>query len=317
MVRARPAGGAHSRQDPILATAAQNRRGIIAMTTAMSLFCCNDALMKLAREAFPTGQAVTLRTGFAILAGLAMVVAMGDWRKLPLGLRPLVLARGVVEALCALTFIWALGLLPLANITAILMASPLLIVVLAVLLRIESVGWRRTLALTVGFVGVLIVMRPSAAGFSTAALIALASAVLVAVRDLTTRMIGDDVPSTVISLTTTLTVGALSLGLGALESWQSPWRVETVYLALAAMLVTAGGYCVISAFRNTDVGVVAGYRYSVVLVAVLIGWLVWGETPEPIAFLGIALVVGSGLYTLHRQRVRPDSQLKPESQKPL
>lgn len=300
-----------------MATAAQNRRGIIAMTTAMSLFCCNDALMKLAREAFPTGQAVAIRTGFAIAAGLIMVAMMGDWRKLPLGLRPMVLGRGVVEALCALTFIWALGLLPLANITAILMASPLLIVLLAVLLRIESVGWRRTVALTVGFVGVLIVMRPSAAGFSLPALIALGSAGLVAVRDLATRMIGDDVPSTVISLTTTLIVGAASLGLGTLETWQAPWRIELLYLALAALLVTAGGFCIISAFRNTDVGVIAGYRYSVVLVAGLIGWLVWDETPDRIAFAGIALIVGSGLYTLHRQRVRHDSQLKPEGEKPL
>ena len=185
------------------------------------------------------------------------------------------------------------------------------------LLRIETVGWRRTIALAVGFVGVLIVMRPSADGFSLAALIALASAFLVAIRDLMTRMIGDDVPSTVISLTTTVIVGSLSLSLGTLETWQSPWRIELLYLGLAALLVTAGGFCIISAFRNTDVGVVAGYRYSVVLVAVLIGWLVWSETPDRIAFAGIALIVGSGLYTLHRQRVRPDSQLKPEGDKPL
>ncbi|WID96131.1 DMT family transporter [Bosea vestrisii] len=300
-----------------MATAAQNRRGIIAMMMAMSLFCCNDALMKLAREAFPTGQAVALRTGFAIAVGLVMVVVMGDWRKLPLGLKPVVLGRGVVEALCALTFIWALGLLPLANITAIVMASPLLIILLAVLLRIESVGWRRTIALTVGFIGVLIVMRPSADGFSLAALIALAGAFLVAIRDLMTRFISSDVPSTVISLVSTMIVGLLASGMGALETWQSPWRIEMLYLGLAAILVTAGSFCIISAFRNTDVGVVAGYRYSVVLIAVLIGWLVWGETPDKIAFAGIALIVGSGLYTLHRQRVRPDSQLKPEGDKPL
>lgn len=300
-----------------MATAAQNRRGIIAMTTAMSLFCCNDALMKLAREAFPTGQAVALRTAFAIVVGIITVAMMGDMRKLPLGLRPLVLGRGMVEALCALTFIWALGLLPLANITAIVMASPLLIVLLAVLLRIETVGWRRTMALMVGFIGVLIVMRPSTEGFSAAALIALAGAGLVAIRDLTTRFISSDIPSTVVSLTSTVIVGALSLGLGMFETWQSPWRIELLYLGLAALLVTAGGFCIISAFRNTDVGIVAGYRYSVVPIAVLIGWLVWGETPDRIALAGIALIVGSGLYTLHRQRIRHDSQLKPEGDKPL
>ncbi len=287
------------------------------MLAAMTLFCCNDALMKLAREAFPTGQAVTLRTGFAMLAALGLVAILGDWRKLARGLNPLVLARGVIEATVALAFIWALGLMPLANITAIAMASPLLIVVLAVLLRIERVGWRRTAALTVGFLGVLIVMRPSAAGFSAAALVALGSAALVAVRDLMTRKIGDDIPSTVVSLTTTVIVGLGAFGFGTLESWQPAWRIETLYLALAALLVTSGSFFVISAFRNTDVGVVSGYRYSVVVVAVVIGWLVWGETPDAIALAGIALIVGSGLYTLHRQRVRPDSRLKPESTKPL
>jgi drug/metabolite transporter (DMT)-like permease len=300
-----------------LATAAQNRRGIIAMMAAMTLFCCNDALMKLAREVFPAGQALALRTIFAMVASLALVVFMSDWRKLPLGLRPVVLARAGFEALCALTFIWALGLLPLANITAIVMASPLLIVLLAVLLRIESVGWRRALALTVGFIGVLIVMRPSADGFSAAALVALAGAGFVAIRDLTTRFISSDVPSTVVSLTATVVVGLLGVGMSALETWQSPWRIELAYLAGAALLVTAGSFSIISAFRNTDVGVVAGYRYSVVPIAVLIGWLVWGETPDGIAFAGIALIVGSGLYTLHRQRARPDSQLKPEGDKPL
>lgn len=299
-----------------MATAAQNRRGIIAMLMAMLLFCCNDALMKLAREAFPVGQAVALRTAFAILASLVLVAVMGDWRKLPLGLRPLVLARAGVEALGALTFNWALGLLPLADITAIVMASPLLIVLLAAALRIETVGWRRTLALVVGFIGVLIVMRPSAGGFSAAALIALASTGLVAIRDLTSRLISSDIPSTVVSLVAMVAVGLLGFGMGLVETWRSPWRVEMLYLGLAALLVTAASFCIISAFRNTDLGVVAGYRYSVVLIAVLIGWLIWGETPDPIALVGIALIAGAGLYTLHRQRIQRDPQPKSQGEKP-
>jgi drug/metabolite transporter (DMT)-like permease len=300
-----------------LATAAQNRRGIIAMLAAMSLFCCNDAMMKLAREAFPAGQAVALRAAFATLAGLVLVAFMGDWRKLTLGLSPLVLTRAGVEALGALTFNWALGLLPLANITAIAMASPLLIVLFAVLLRIETVGWRRTLALVIGFFGVLIVMRPNAEGLSAAALIALASSGLTAIRDLTTRFISRDIPSTIISLAAMVIVGLLGFGMGLVETWQSPWRTEMLYLGLAALLMTAASFCIISAFRNTDVGVVAGYRYSVVLVAMLIGWLVWGETPDKIALAGTALIVGSGLYTLHRQRARHEFQLKPEDEKLL
>ncbi len=280
------------------------------MLTAMSLFICNDALMKLAREAYPAGQAIALRTIFAMAAGLALVLAFREGDRLMLALRPVVLLRGVIEAGVALSMVWAIGRLPLANITAIGMASPLIIVVLAVLMGIEKVGWRRTAAVTVGFCGVLIVVRPTAEGFSPAAIVALLSAVLVGFRDLLTRRIGKDIPSTVVSFTTTMIVGVIALGYGITEDWEPVWRRETVYVAVAAVLVSAGSFFIISAFRDADVGVISGFRYSIVIFAVIIGYLGWGEVPDPLAFAGIALIVGSGLYTMHRQRVRPDSNLK-------
>lgn len=293
-----------------MASAADNRRGIVAMVSAMALFIGNDTLMKLAREVYPAGQAIALRTVFAVLAGLAMVFLLKEGGKLGLALRPVVLLRGLIESAVALSFIWALGLLPLGNITAILMTSPLIIVVLAVLLRIERIGWRRTLAVAVGFCGVLLIVRPEADGFNLAAIVALISAILVGWRDLLTRSIGSDVPSTVISLTTTVLVGLVSMGYGFFEVWQPFWRIETLYLAGAAVLVSTGSLCIVSAFRNTDIGVISGYRYSIVVFAVVIGYVVWGEVPDALAIAGIALIVGSGLYTMHRQRVRSDSNLK-------
>jgi drug/metabolite transporter (DMT)-like permease len=293
-----------------LASAATNRRGIIAMLTAMSLFVCNDALMKLAREAYPAGQAIALRTVFAMLAGLALVFAFREGDRLMLALRPVVLLRGVIEACGALSLVWALGRLPLANITAIGMASPLIIVVLAVLMGIEKVGWRRTAAVTVGFCGVLIVVRPTAEGFNPAAIVALFSALLVGFRDLLTRRIDKDIPSTVVSFTTMMIVGLIALGYGITEDWEPVWRRETIYVAVAAVLISTASFFIISAFRDADVGVISGFRYSAVIFAVIIGYLGWGEVPDPLAFAGIALIVGSGLYTMHRQRVRPDSNLK-------
>ncbi|AOO81412.1 DMT family transporter [Bosea vaviloviae] len=293
-----------------MASAATNRRGIIAMLTAMSLFVCNDALMKLAREAYPAGQAIALRTVFAMLAGLALVFAFREGDRLMLALRPVVLLRGVIEACGALSLVWALGRLPLANITAVGMASPLIIVVLAVLMGIEKVGWRRTAAVTVGFCGVLIVVRPTAEGFNPAAIVALFSALLVGFRDLLTRRIDKDIPSTVVSFTTMTIVGLIALGYGITEDWEPVWRRETIYVAVAAVLISTASFFIISAFRDADVGVISGFRYSAVIFAVIIGYLGWGEVPDPLAFAGIALIVGSGLYTMHRQRVRPDSNLK-------
>ncbi|MCU4182151.1 DMT family transporter [Bosea sp. BH3] len=293
-----------------MASAAENRRGIVFMLAAMSLFVVNDALMKLARETYPAGQALTLRATFAIVVGFALVFAAREGDRLAMAFRPRVLLRGMLESIGALTFSWSLGLMPLANITAINMASPLLIVAIAVLLGMERVGWRRALALTVGFIGVLLVVRPGADSFNAAALVAVVSVFLTSGRDLTTRSIGDDVPSTVVSLTTTVLVGVVALGYGLTEEWQPIWRLESIYVALAAVLVTIGTFFIISAFRRTDVGVISQYRYTVIIFATLLGYFVWGDVPDLLAFAGIGLIIGSGLYTMHRQRVRPDSNLK-------
>lgn len=294
-----------------MASAADNRRGILFMLAAMTLFVCNDTLMKLAREVYPPGQALSLRAAFAVVIGIALIFAVGEQDRIGMALQPRVLLRGVLESFSALLFGWSLGLLPLADITAINMASPLMIVVLAVLFRVESVGWRRTLALLVGFVGVLIVVRPGAASFGIGAVVALVSTVFTAGRDLATRMIGPQVPSTVVALTTTVLVGLIGAGFGLTESWQPVWRVQSLYVLFASLLVTAGSFCIISAFRRTDVGVVSQYRYSVIVIAAALGYLVWGDLPDAVAFGGMALIVGSGLYTMHRQRVKPDSVLKP------
>ena len=293
-----------------MASPEQNRRGILAMLAAMALFIGNDTLMKLAREAYPVGQAITLRTIFALLASLGLVLAFRHGAGLRLAARPIVLLRGLIDAGVTLTFIWALAKLPLADVTAILLASPIIIVVLAVVLGIERVGWRRTIAVVVGFCGVLVVLRPAADSFDFAAFVALGSASLAACRDLLTRRIGNEIPSTVVALMTTAVVGLVACGYGLFEVWAPIWRRETLYVAAAAALMTAGSICIISAYRNTDVGVVSGYRYSVVILAVLMGYFVWGEIPDAVALLGIALIVASGLYTMHRQRVVPDSKLK-------
>lgn len=280
------------------------------MLVAVTLFVGNDTFMKLAREVYPPGQALSLRAIFALVIGVALVFAAGESDRLAMAGKPRVVLRGLLEAAGALTFSWSLGLLPLATITTINMATPLIIVVLAVAFKIEAVGWRRTLALLVGFIGVLVIVRPGTDTFGPATIIALISVVLTACRDLLTRFIHTEVPSTVVSLTTTVLVGLVAAGYGLTEAWQPLWRIELAYLLLSALLVTIGTFCIITAFRRADVSVIAQYRYAAIVLAVLNGYLIWGDVPDAIAFLGMALIVGSGLYTMHRQRVRPDSNLK-------
>ncbi|MCX7329537.1 MAG: DMT family transporter, partial [Hyphomicrobiales bacterium] len=188
------------------ASLASNRRGVLAMVAAMALFVVNDALVKLATATYPTGQVLAVRGLFATLAALALVRSFGRFSDLKALAQPLVVLRGLLEGVIAFTFITALAKLPLANITAILQAASLIVVAMAAMLGIERVGWRRWLAICVGFAGVLIIVRPAADGFNVYSLVALASAVLVGVRDLLTRRIGVNIPSSVVTFSTTAVV---------------------------------------------------------------------------------------------------------------
>jgi drug/metabolite transporter (DMT)-like permease len=285
-------------------SAAANKRGIIAMLSAMAMFVVNDAMVKLATLQFPVGQLMALRAVFASLFVFSMVAFYGVLRDLPKLFSPLVLMRAGLEGCIAFLFISALKAMPIANVTTLLMASSLILTVLAVALGFEVIGWRRIAALLVGFLGVVIAVRPGVDGFTLPALLALAAAGLVAVRELVTRRIAADIPTVVVALSTTLATGLVGAVLGANEPWIRPPLVETSMLIVAALMVAGGNFAIIIAYRGTDVSIVSGYRYSIVVFALILGFLIWGDVPDLWSMLGSLLIVGSGLYTLHRERVR-------------
>jgi drug/metabolite transporter (DMT)-like permease len=191
-------------------------------------------------------------------------------------------------------------MLALADITAILLVSPLLITAGSAVLLKESVGWRRWLAVMAGLAGMLLVVKPGGTAFGTASALAMFCAVLVAVRDLYTRMIGAEVPGPV--LAQGAAIGTV-VG-GGLMSLVTPWAafdMKTVlYLALAALFVVT----VIMAFRLGETSLVSPFRYTAIIWAAVAGFLVFGDVPDAAAFAGIALIMASGLYTLHRERIR-------------
>jgi drug/metabolite transporter (DMT)-like permease len=285
-------------------------RGSLAMVAAMALFVVNDALVKLATAQLPVSQVLAVRGVFASLVALGIVVAMGQAGQLRTMLRARVMVRAALEGLVAFSFITALAHLPLANVTAILQASSLIIIALAAIFGIDRIGWRRGLAVIVGFIGVLMVVKPSAAGFNAYAILALISAVLVAVRDLVTRNIALDVPSGVVAFTTTLAVmiAGVAFGIGeslaGLPGWATlTWR-DTALVLSAAIVVALGNTGIIIAYRDGDIALVSGLRYTVLVFALVIGLLVFGEWPDVLSLIGAVLIVGSGLYALHRQRVK-------------
>jgi drug/metabolite transporter (DMT)-like permease len=284
-------------------TAEDNRQGIFATLAAMTMFILNDSLVKLAGADYPPGQLMVVRGVFASLFMLAFVAFSGARGSIGDAFRPRVLVRGVLEALSAMTFVTALTRMPIADVTAILQASPILITVFCAALGLERVGPGRWAAVLVGFVGVLLIVKPGSGSFRTDALLALLCAAIVAARDIYTRTIPAGIPNSAVALTTAVTVvfGGAALGF---SDW-TPLRTEpTLKLFFAAIFVALGNVMIVAAYRRAEASVVSPFRYSVVIFAGAIGFVVFGEVPDLQAVAGTILIVASGLYTLRSERAR-------------
>lgn len=274
------------------------------MVASMASFIANDTLMKLAAQNLPTGEIVFIRNGIAsaiMLLALAVLVQPVQWSLIPVRL---VGWRTLGEIGGTLLYLSALLRLPIADITAIGQFMPLAVTAAAAIFLHEPVGWRRWLAAIAGLVGVLIIVRPGTSAFTPAALLAIVSIAFFTLRDLVTRAISASVPTLHLTLISAVSVWATSFALAPFETWAQPAPGQMLLLACAAVFLLGGYSGIIVAMRSGEIGVVAPFRYAVILWAILSGYFVWGEVPDRETALGIAIVVGAGLYTVHREQVR-------------
>ncbi|MCL4183988.1 MAG: DMT family transporter [Burkholderiaceae bacterium] len=284
---------------------AANRRGILSMAGAMACFVANDTVVKVVSAGMPTAQLIFLRGVIATAMVLAVAHALGATARLRDTADRRVLARAAAEAIATVLYLTALFQLPIANATAINLSAPLFIVVLAVMFMREKVSAAHWLAVCAGFAGVVLVVQPGLAGFNVYALVCLLSALFQAVRDLLTRRIAGDVPSVLVTLSTTASVTALAAPLSLLEGWRAFGAGDLGLLALAAVFLMGAYYLIVDAMRHGRMSLVAPFRYTGVLYAIVVGYLVWGDVPNPLAWGGIALLIGAGLYVLYRERRAP------------
>ncbi|WP_332824379.1 DMT family transporter [Ramlibacter sp.] len=290
---------------------AANSRGVLAMSAGMASFVANDALVKHVSEALPSGQLIFLRGLFATVLLLAVLGAMGLLRDIPRLWERRVLLRAFLDACATLTYLTSLFHLPIGNATAINMATPLFITLFAVIAFKEQVGGARWLAIVTGFTGVLLVVQPSGAAFNAYALLCLGGTLLHAGRDLMTRTIDRGIPSLAITFSTALAVTLLS-GLWSLQQEWRPASWQSLGLLAAASVFLSIGYFMLTiAMRAGEMSVVAPFRYVGLLFALLLGFVVWGDVPNAVAWAGIALLVGAGLYVLHSERSRARAELEP------
>ncbi|QOZ26619.1 DMT family transporter [Bradyrhizobium sp. CCBAU 51753] len=292
-----------------------NLRGSLLMAAAMASFTVNDTITKAVSVELNIGEILLVRGGFAIV----LVAGLAAYRDALRSLRVLLIwpvaLRVIGEIGGTLTYLSAIAQIPLANASAIFQALPLVITLGAALVFGEPVGWRRWLAIAAGFIGVLIIVRPGAEGFSQAALSALASVGFCAVRDLATRRIPKQLPTLFITLLTTVTVStAGAVVLVPLGGWKPPSGNALGLLALAAVLILIGYQCIIAALRTGDISAIAPFRYSALLWAMLTGYLAFGHKPDGAMLIGAAIIVASGLYAFYRERLR--DKLRPAASGP-
>jgi len=286
-------------------TARANRAGILWMSFGMSAFIGNDALIKAVGTRVPAAQMIVVRGVMAIALILLVAWRMGALNRLRDIARGWVVVRAGCEGVGTFLYLAGLFHLPLANVTAINLASPLFIAVLARLIYQEQVSAARWLAIGLGFCGVMMIIQPSGEGFNIYALMSLAATLIFAGRDLMTRKIPPATPSILITLATASTVWLLAGGVLSWQGWAPMSWHDVGLLAIASVFLSAGYYSVIAAMRQGEMSVVAPFRYVGLLWALLIGFVVWGDIPNALAWAGIALLIGAGLYMLRQQRTKP------------
>jgi drug/metabolite transporter (DMT)-like permease len=287
----------------LLSSVTANERGIFAFICCCAAFSGNDTLIKIVVGSYPVGEVMFARGLFAAVCFTGALFAFRQVPTVHKVFQPLVLARVLLDAGTAAMGAIALLRLGVAELATIVLASPLLITIMAVLIYKEPVGWRRWSAIFIGFIGVLFIVRPDADAINSWALFAIAAAVFASARDLITRQIHRTVPILGISLLSSILLGAIGIAIGLTETWIMFSPRALLYVFLAAIFHSIGTYLGVVAFRGVTVSVVSPFRYTMLLWSGLGGYLVFSEVPNRSFLIGAALIVCGGLYSLHREAV--------------
>lgn len=279
------------------------------MLATMALFVSLDTLAKFLMQTYPVAQVVWARYVFHVLL-MAILLAprsRGLLRTRRLGLQ---LVRSVFLLGATGFFFTAISFMPLATASAIMFVAPILVTGLSLPLLGEPVGPHRWASVIVGFMGALLIVRPSAAGMDPAAIFALGAAGSYALYQITTRKLsGVDPPLT--TLAYSAVVGAIATSLWVPTAWVTPAPAHWFALAGLGLLGGAGHFTLIKAFENASAATVAPFSYSSLIWATLFGYAIFGDLPDRRTVLGALVIMGSGLYILHRERVRRERDVNP------
>lgn len=279
-----------------------NLKGMAWMTLAMFAFAITDMLIIFLARDLAVAQIL-------LLSGIGGAILFAIWARVqghrffsPVLLQRSVMLRNLAEALATVSFITALSLIPLSQLSAVIQANPLLVTLGAALFLGEQVGWRRWLAIAIGLVGVMIIIRPGAEAFDPNIVWAVAAAIGLSLRDLATRPVPKTVSTTLLasySFAAVALAGAtmMPFSIGAFVPTPAVWAILGTAL-LTSMLAV---FAITAAMRVGDIAVVTPLRYSRLAFALIIALLVFDETLEVWTVIGVTIVIATGLYTFWRE----------------
>jgi len=285
-------------------------KGMLIMAVAVLTLPGLDAFAKLAAESVPVGEIAWFRFIFQTLALSPLVLwRHRGWPRV--NRLPVHALRGALMALATLLFFAALARMPMAEAIAIFFVEPLILTLFSALFLGETVGWRRVAAILVGFTGALLVIRPNYAEFGTAALLPLGTAVCFAGYLALSRSLSRDGDALTMQFTTGV-VGSIVMTMALVVGWGVNITVlnpvvpdgnALVLMVGMGVVATTGHLLLTQAFRFAPAGILAPFQYLEIISATALGYLVFGDIPDDLTVIGVTVIVGSGLYIFHRERM--------------
>lgn len=274
------------------------------MIAAMVAFAIADTLVKLATSSISPAQVMFYLNAGALAIFSLMAIIQKDRLMDLRAFSPVLLVRYLSEVAGMVGMVMALANVPISVVGAVTQASPLLAAVGAVLFLNEYVGWRRWCSISVGFVGVLLIVQPGPTGFDLAVLWAILALVALSIRDLTTRLIPKDMSSTslatyTMAAATPFSIAWLAYNGESLFPVQTNWYVVVPMVMLGAMAYLL----LIASIRIAEVSLVLPFRYSRIIFLLILGVLVFDENPSALMLSGAALIIVSGIYMMWREQV--------------
>lgn len=281
----------------------ENLRGSVLMVLAMAGFAVEDTFIKILANDLPIGEILCLMGMFGAVTFAIISHKRGDSFLSRDIIKPMVALRNFGEMVAAMGFVTAIALTPLSSASAIIQATSLTVTMGAALFMGEQVGRRRWSAICIGFIGVLLIIRPGLDGFEPASLFAVLAVVGLAIRDLATRVAPITVSSIQLSgyaFASLIPAGLIILSITGEVVMPT---AQNWGLLVAGMVFGMSAYvAIVGAMRLGDVSVITPFRYTRLIFALIIGISVFGERPDLLTYAGALLIIGSGLYTVLRER---------------